>query len=36
MTPKDVKELLNYYQLMKKMVNQIKKSRRRLGRLVGE
>ncbi|MGC9152253.1 MAG: signal recognition particle protein Srp54 [Vulcanisaeta sp.] len=35
-TPKDVKELLNYYQLMKRMVNQIKKSRRRLGRLVGE
>ncbi|GAB6945084.1 signal recognition particle protein Srp54 [Vulcanisaeta sp. JCM 14467] len=34
-TPKDVKELLNYYQLMKRMVNQIKKSRRRLGRLVG-
>lgn len=30
-TPKDVKELLNYYQLMKRMVNQIKKSRRRLG-----
>lgn len=35
-TPKDVKELLNYYQLMKRMVNQLKKSRRRLGRLVGE
>ena len=35
-TPKDVKELLNYYQLMRKMVNQIKKSRRRLGRLAGE
>jgi len=35
-TPKDVKELLNYYQLMKRMINQIKKSRRRLGRLIGE
>jgi signal recognition particle subunit SRP54 len=34
-SPKDVKELLNYYQLMKRMVNQIKKSRRRLDRLVG-
>jgi len=34
--PKDVKELLNYYQLMKRMINQIKKSRRRLGRLIGE
>ena len=33
-TPRDVKELLNYYQLMKRMVSQIKKSRRRLGRLV--
>jgi signal recognition particle subunit SRP54 len=35
-TSKDVKELLNYYQLMRKMVNQIKKSRRRLGRLTSE
>ncbi|MFP3304601.1 MAG: signal recognition particle receptor subunit alpha [Vulcanisaeta sp.] len=35
-TPKDVKELLNYYQLMKRMINQIKKSRRRLGGLIGE
>jgi signal recognition particle subunit SRP54 len=35
-TPKDVKELLNYYQLMKRMINQIKKSRKKLGRLVGE
>ncbi len=35
-SPKDVKELLNYYQLMKRMVSQIKKSRRRLGRLIGE
>ena len=34
-TPRDVKELLNYYQLMKRMVSQIKKSRRRLGRLIG-
>ncbi|WP_069807028.1 signal recognition particle protein Srp54 [Vulcanisaeta thermophila] len=29
-SPKDVKDLLNYYQLMKRMVNEIKKSRRRL------
>ncbi|MCG2869234.1 MAG: signal recognition particle protein Srp54 [Vulcanisaeta sp.] len=35
-TPKDVKELLNYYQLMKRMINQIKKSRKKLGRLIGE
>ena len=35
-TPKDVKELLNYYQLMKRMINQMKKSRKKLGRLVGE